>query len=81
MQKGSSLIGEEDSASNKNVKPTTNNDFLIKIIKPNDNLTGASNYFSTSTRYVISLSSLYDTDVKLGFKRTMFWFVFLFLNI
>lgn len=81
MQKGSSLIGEEDGASNKNVKPTTNNNFLIKIIKPNDNLTGASHYFSTSTRYVISLSSLYDTDVKLGFKRTMFWFVFLFLNI
>ena len=46
MQRGSSLIGEEGSTGNKNVKPTTNNNFLIKIIKPNDNLTGASHYFS-----------------------------------
>ena len=45
MQKRSSLIGEEGSAGNNNVKPTTNNNFLIKIIKPNDNLKGALQHY------------------------------------
>ena len=67
MQKRSSLIGEEGSAGNNNVKPTTNNNFLIKITKPNDNLTGASH----TTWSVISSSSLYDTDVKLGFNASV----------
>ena len=67
MPKRSSLIGEEGSAGNNNVKPTTNNNFSIKITKPNDNLTGASQHYLV--RY--SLSLLYDTDLKLGFNASV----------
>ena len=66
IQKGNLLIDEEGSAGTNNVKRTTNNNFFIKISQ-----TTALQVHHTSG-YVISLSSLHDTNVKLGFKRTMF---------
>ena len=65
MQKESSLIGEEGRTGNKTVKPTTNNNFLIKIIKPNDNLTGASHYFSHLVRnfFIVTVRHRCETGI------------------